>query len=1323
MAPTSPRVASTRDPFPLRIVNGTELIEQLVATGAQALEAPSDTTAAVIVGGVEVVATQYENERPLRRLWRSRTGGGGAPLLALGDDLTKPGCVLAVGVPGGDSPMRSVDAEALRDVLVGLLDKKRLQAIRTIAAELDRLDQAGLPGLKARGLLTLHTLDGRLRHDPDRWPMAVERAANITRSSAWQEVLQQLGWEVEQLAKRGYLARSEGRPVVVVHPKADASDFSRLDSAGRPPEGQLLNDCAAQGARFGLLAAGGRMRLFDAEATDGTASTGYLELDAAAMQVDDLGFLAILGPEYLDGDGFDRLEDEARQFGQNLHARLDTSLRSMVLPRLAAALGEWARQQDLDLTDDDVRTELERASLTLVFRLLFVLYSEGAGHLPVQNVTYSANSLSALIDEAIETADMLSAASTSLWDRFMVLIKALRSGNPAWEVPAYNGKLFDADGFEGTATLERCALADPDMAAVLSAIGRDARTGSGLDFSTMEIGHLGHLYESLLSVRLVLANEAVRYRYNERDKLYEVTDDGDIEAAQGQLLWHQQEGSRKGGGVYYTRSELVRHLVSQSVMPEYEIHLTKVGDLTATDPAAAADVLFDFSVLDPACGSAHFLVEVTNSLADRLMRFLADNPVPDVAALLDHLRAGAPAGTQIDDAALMRRLVLKRCVYGVDLSPMGAEIAKLSLWLASFVPGLSLAYLDRNIVQGNSLIGVARPDTITFGTKGRTSLFEGPVQVAIGKAAELVRRVAESDDRTPEEVADSEHADSEAREALEGLHHVFDLWTADGFGLEGARDEVELNIDTLIGGGDSTLSGGATDLSHQHRFLHWPLEFPTVFSRITPGFDCVVGNPPWDEIKVERLGFFAMFQPGLRAMQQTARDQAIDELAQNRPDLADRFEDSRRAVKATRQYYATSGEHSSTPGDPDLYKIFCQRYQILLRDGGRLGVVLPRTAFVNDGSEAFRTWLFESMTCGRIDFLKNKARWAFDMEPRYSVALVAARRRPPEPDHAVLLAGLADSLPAWQQQVAEGGVPVPPVAFGAGWVPPMLRTKKEADLLAKLRDGTRFPFGSGGRWKCFGVAELHETKDKGLWTGATEGRLLWKGESFGQYDPHGRAARFCPETEALLKKLKKAKPGQGSILSETTTAADRQSAVATEAGSVRIAFHGVSRNDDSRTVIAAAVPPMTVLANSAPYLAFMAGADPQRALCLGVMNSLPFDWQARRFVEVNLNFFLLELLTVPDLTGDDADAIADAAARLSCVDERFAAFADACGVEVGTLTDDERLDLIVDIDARVALSWRLTSDDLEVMLQDFTMDAVTAEHRAALIERLVELES
>jgi hypothetical protein len=1303
-------------------VTAEAIIERLkVLPTVKPAPASAPLTAIAFIAGIEVATTSLTAESALRKAWRDRKGGGATPLLLLADDPSRAGSVLALGVVDANGPLRSIEAAALTEVIARISSKPRLEATRELAAELERLDQAGVPGLKLRDLLTVHTLDVRMRNDALRWQQAAEAVKDIDRGADWRTVLTRLGYELERLKHRGHLARFEGRPIAVVHPKADPAEFSRLDQDSRPPEGVLINDCLSEGAPFGMLTSGNRLRLFEADPGTGAAVAQYIDLDAGALQVDDRPFLGLLSPAFLAEGGFAKLRSEARQFGTGLRKRLDETIRQSVLPALGRALGRWAKEQGRDLSDDGVREDLEQAALTFVFRALFLLYAESGSHLPMDNRSYKKASLTSLVEEAVESIDRLSPRSTSLWDRFALLVKAMRNGNPAWAVPAYNGALFALDGFVGAATLELVEFADPDFAQMLIGVGIDPQTGGGVDYSTLEIGHLGHIYEGLLSLRLLVATQALKY--DVRRDVYlpaEGEEASDVEA--GDLLWQTHEGGRKSGGVYYTRSELVRHLVRQTVVPAYSKHLDAIKDVAEKNPAAAAASLFDFSVLDPACGSAHFLVTVVNELADMVTKFLADVPLPQISAVLERLRTGASAGVSIDDVWLIRRLVLKRCVFGVDVSPMGAEVAKISLWLASFVPGLTLAYLDRNVVVGDSLIGVARPESLRPpGSKDQAWFLEDELSKSIAEAAAAVAQVAESDDRTPDEIDASKAADAKAHDATAYLERLFNLWTAEPLGLKAARLEVEIHGLAVLQGKTNGLTSQAEALANKHSFLHWPLAFPAAFARARPGFDAVVGNPPWDEVMVEELGFYALFAPGIRGLPQRERLRAIEELLANRPDLVDRYSIAIEEAQKHRIYYSTSGEYPSMPGDPDLYKFFCQRYGALLRDNGSLGVVLPRSAFATLGSEGFRKWLFEQNTCKRVDFLLNTGRWAFDSEPRYTVALVAAERATPPANHRVGVAGTATSLEQWESQASLDALALAKDAFGPGWTTPLLRNQAEADLLAKIRRGSVFPLGSRGRWRCFPVRELDETNDKKLWERATEGWGLWKGESFEQYDPHGAESRWCPPSPAVMKKVTKPKPGSGSLLAGQVLLADRRKAVVEEVGRARVAFRDITNRTNSRTVLSCLVPPEVFLTNKAPYLAFVDGGNHGRAACLGVMNSLPFDWQARRFVEINLNFFILEGLMVPDLNDADFNAIAEAAARLSCVDERFAAFAGSFDIEPGPLDEDERKRLRVDIDARVARAWGLTEPDLNLLLSDFTLDAVPQDYRNLLAKRLKAL--
>jgi hypothetical protein len=660
----------------LRLVNADELFDGLegIPSGRDA-GSGSGVSRSRLLNGVEFGRAESGDERRLRASWKRRHAGGAAPLLLIADDPDGEGFVRVLG-PQRDGPLRRVRAEALFGLVAEAAGiERRNEAIRFLGGELERLDAKGVPGLIVRGLGTAHLYRSRLRERKDRWDELAVLGEKVPKNG-WREALDALGYAIEELPRRGYLAKAGGRPVLVIHPRKTADEFARLDDAGRLPEGALLAACEAHNAPYGMLAAGSRMRLLRVAGDDGGAAGTYLELDAGRLEEEDRPVLGLLAPAYLADGGFAEVLREARDYGAELRERLDRALREGVLPVLGRELGRWAEDQGRDLGDDVVRAELEAASLTFVFRALFLLYAESAGFLPMDHHAYVQRSFTRIAERAAEELDSADRRATSLWRDIGSLVEAMRTGQSAWGVPAYNGALFAPDGFEGAALLERALIPDRALAPALVALARDQeRSEVGVDFSGLAIGHLGHIYEGLLSLRLTVADRD--YRYDARKDRYRPVESGDAEepaVRAGELFWLTNEGGRKGGGVYYTRSELVRHLVRRSVRPAFATHLKEVSEMAERDPGAAAAKLFDFAVIDPSCGSAHFLVEVLDELADQLATLLGDLPLPALRDELDSLRAtaGGALGVRVEDTALLKRLVLKRCVYGVDLSPMGA---------------------------------------------------------------------------------------------------------------------------------------------------------------------------------------------------------------------------------------------------------------------------------------------------------------------------------------------------------------------------------------------------------------------------------------------------------------------------------------------------------------------------------------------------------------------------------------------------------------------------------------------------------------------------
>lgn len=1286
------------------------------------------------VAGIELAVSVTTDERVLRAAWRARQRGSATPLLVLGADGD---AVTTLGPNDDKEPLRVVPLEMLT-MLIGRIESlDRRDAVVEMASELERIDTAGIPGIVVRGLLTRHLLESRLRGS-SHWAELEERARRVRASQGWRENLASLGWTEGETTNRGYLFRQSGAPSLVVHPLRDSADFGRLSTEGNMPEGSLVSECRSTGAKWGMLATNERYRLFRADDGVGSSTGRYLEMDISTTQQDDWPYLGLLHSDSLGVGGLlEQLIEEAERFGVGLRERLEDRLRDEVMLLLSRGLGHSVLHSGGDLAKPSVLQEIEGAVLTALFRLLFLFYCESQGYLPLDGASYRPHALTTLARSAHESRDNLDPRSTFYWDSFTVLVKAVRLGNRALGVPAYNGDLFAPDGLLGARLLEQSSLTDDVFGRVLSALGFDSEGDSpnaGVDYAGLQVEHLGRIYENLLSLRLSLADVDLRVvRQKGKSGNIEVfipaRPDDSIAVTAGDLFFQTEEGGRKAGGVYYTRQDVVRHLTTHAVLPSLQEHLSRVAEVADTDPARAASVMFKFRVLDPAMGSAHFLADALDVIADEMQRFLAARPLPAVSDYLEALRSHIETDLSgpVEDGLLLRRLVLKHCIFGVDLSPMAVEVAKITLWLKSFVPGLALSYLNHNLRHGNSLVGVA-DDSIMVEDVGLGFLL-GSYPEKREQTRKIADELADVGDRTPEEVAASRELVEKMEVVGAPIRQVFDLWTADPLGAAATRASLQTELDAIVTGTPSLAAGEhidvAAQLASKHRFLHWPLAFPEVFGGDAPGFDVVIGNPPWEELTIEELAFYALFQPGIRGLTNEGdRRAAIEQLKLRFPDLPARFDERRTELESLRSFFGPMGGYRlQSGGDTDLYQLFCERYSHLCRRGGHIGVVLPRSTFLVEGSRGFREWAFTQLSVSRVDFIVNKDCWCFPIHPQYSIALLAACMRAPAADATLITSGPSASETEFRAASRGGGVSYPLTCLSgwtktdaggeASWAVPLLTVQSEVDVFDKLRRGPRFGEGYAGRWHAFAVTELHETQDKKLFL-HDEGLPVWKGRTFDQYSPHGVGLAGFAREDELTVKLQRKRTNSRSQYVRYFPRDYLANEETLEFRRPRVAFRDVTNRLNNRTVIACLVPPLTGLTNKAPFLSFNVGGALEQAFVLGVLNSLAFDWQARKWVERNLNFFILNMLAFPPAEDVSLEFVALRAARLSCVDERFSGFAGDVGVDFGPLSEGETMQLRADIDAHIARAYGLESTDLECLFDGFSLDAIPADYRQAV---------
>ena len=1081
-----------------------------------------------------VWSDEVSSEVEIRGLWEDRKGHQAYSVILLTPGQNK-GNVRVAG-PQDARPVRELPAERVLELLQTAAPMVVRQAAAFLAREFSRLEDSVVPGLRVKDLLTPHFARQRLR-----WPASAARLTGaiegmpLSGGVQWRSLFQGMGYVVEEL-QRGYLLRHQGFPLAVVHPYNDPALFSRLTEKETLPEGMVLAACEHSGARWGILEADGRYRIFQRRPPVGPATGQYLEIDTAELTREDRLYLGLLAPESLKENGWlTEWVAESKDFGEELRKGLEDRLSRIALPKIAQGLGEFLESHGADLDDSEQLRQIEEAALTLVFRYMFLLHTEARGYLPLGSSAYRPHSAVQLAEDTLRNLSSLDGKSSQRWNRLRTLVNMVRTGDSSSGVPAYNGSLFAADGFPGSALLEEAIITDNYLGPALVSIASegDAPEAPGLDFAGLQIGHLGAIYESLLALRLTRAPEDLVYDSKQDVFRPRLADDkGESEVTKAQLYYQSEAGGRKAGGVFYTRHEFVEHLLNHSLIPALDDHLDRVRKLAEDKPIEASRRLFDFSVVDPAMGSAHFLTAALDLMADRIETFLAEvGGLPGIAQQLNELtQDSTPTSHPPDAADLLRRLIMKRCIYGVDISPMAVEVANVTLWLASFVPGLALSYLGSNLKCGDALIGVADP--LVVGASDSPMFTGQNVKNAMERAAQLQMEQSAIPDRTPEEVDKSKELGVLREEVTSGLRAAFDLWSSEPLGLKGARHMLETNADYIIENSESEgvrkVIADAGDLAKQFRFFHWPLEFPGVFHRERQGFDVVVGNPPWNEITIEELAFYALRDPGLRGMPNLAdRKERIAELDEQNPEWHQEFEAQKDQLATLRMFFSTAGGYQlQGVGDKDLYQLFCERYTHLVRQNGRLGVVLPRSGFLAEGAKGFREWLFTRTEVRRLDLLLNNKRWAFSIHPQYTIALLSGQHQSPSPQAEFQVTGPTANLKEFLSCAQSNGVSIPVQSLGAPRVVPLLPSQQHGDVLAKMRRGVQFDSlqnpenqknskGTAAASRVTPYRELDETQQRSLFS-HSKGEPVWKGRSFGQFAPHGEEpAGFCDWDELI----------------------------------------------------------------------------------------------------------------------------------------------------------------------------------------------------------------
>ncbi len=601
----------------------------------------------------------------------------------------------------------------------------------------------------------------------------------------------------------------------------------------------------------------------------------YVFFRRAAFEPTPVGLAAILRESV----------EYARGVGASIKEQTFAALRLM-------AQGFLDYPQNRLQADDQTLRAIYDNSLIVLYRLLFALYAEARGLLPLHEnqryrEDYSLHSIKRDVAARLSRGVSRRPTSSLLWGQLGSLFTLIDQGDPPLEIATFNGGLFDPAKHP---FLEENAVGDEYLERALDCITRV--NGEFVDYRDLATRHLGTIYEGLLEYHLAPGDKP----------------DASAPGVAFTVDLLNDKGERKSSGSFYTPDYVVENIVRTTLDP-----IIATATEGCADDVARAQAVLRLNVVDPAMGSAHFLVEATEYLA----RYLATLNVPAAAMGL---------GTDgIVDVIFWKRRVAQACIYGVDLNPLAVELGKVSLWLTTAVKDRPLSFLDHHLRCGNSLIG-ADLDGVSAAKGGHggarrrskavhadqfTFLEEPGWRDSIRDAVVSMTFIESSPGITVGDVKAQERAYEELHGKLvEKFGAALNSVAALELGMEVDESLRSTLVEFAISGKGVLLRqvrkhmAAAAAMAEEQDFFHWEIEFPDVYFSVNgerlgeqAGFDAVIGNPPY----IREAGNKEKFRFVQRA-------------------------------NAFKQWYA---------GKTDLYFYFIIQGVRLLHPGGRLGFITP----------------------------------------------------------------------------------------------------------------------------------------------------------------------------------------------------------------------------------------------------------------------------------------------------------------------------------------------------------------------------------------------
>ena len=981
-----------------------------------------------------------------------------------------------------------------------------------------------------------------------------------------------------------------------------------------------------------------------------------------------------------------RAIEEGRFYEERVAASLSGLVFGQVFPGLARAIAADVPAAPLP--------KVREAALILLYRLLFILYAEDRNLLPVRNKRYDDYALREKVRGDVgqrkDRDDVFSASAARYWSAIDDLFRAIDQGDASIGLPPYNGGLFDRQRVPLLASIR---LGDEVMAEAIDALSFE-QTPEGrryINYRDLGVQQLGSIYERLLE------HEIVR-------------DDGEI-AVRPNVF------ARKGSGSYYTPDDLVGLILKETIEPLVRSRMDdftaknaelatshlpedrRIGQLKQLDPA---ERLLELKICDPAMGSGHFLVNLVDHLADRVITAMAeaeasvDDYISPLTERIDVIRNKIMANAekrgwtidaeQLDDRHIVRRMVLKRCVYGVDKNPMAVELAKVALWLHTFTVGAPLSFLDHHLRCGDSLSGSWVRTGIARATEQGAPLFlEGPLKRATRAAApmQIIEGLTDAEiaeaHRSAEVFAEIEEMTTPLNAFL-SLVHAFDwlnirdrddkamlyAYYAGIFGdpIGIASGKIKVLTETGDGKRFAGLLDEARSLRDDERFFNWQVAFPGVWSEwestgLHGGFDAVIGNPPWDRMKLQQVEWFAARRRQIALAQRAAdRKRMIADLEKAGDPLSRDFAEANERATAAVRMARDGGDYPLlSGGDINLYSLFVERAMNIVKPGGMVGLLTP-SGIASDKTAArfFKGVATQGRLRALYDF-ENKKVFFPDVHASFKFCVFVASPSPTsEPAQCAFYLHNVSELDDPERcfpLTAEAFARVNPNTGTA----PIFRSRRDAELTTAIY--RRMPVlvdrSSGEEVKAWPVkysTMFHMTNDSGLFrtreeleeqegaypVGGTRFSSpsgdwvpLYEGKMVQAFDHRAASVVVNPENQHRPAQPEPATPEQHR---NADWLPDPQFWVLEKETGIPgtpfiLGFKHVTAPTNIRSMIAALIPGVGA-GNSLPLLLGTNGSTTGTvAAMVANLNSLPLDYVVRQKVQgQNLNWFIIEQLPV-----------------------------------------------------------------------------------------------